>query len=270
MQAVLIPAILLFLMGCGSLSGKVPGSAKKPAPDTAKGEKAAALTISAAASLKDAMEEIKQAYAKEKPNVTLTFNYGASGSLQQQIEQGAPADIFLSAGTKQMEGLAAKGLIIEETKRNLLENQLVLITSKNLQISVDFKGLADDRIKMIGIGEPGSVPSGQYAEEVFTNLGIMEKVKTKEMFARDVREVLTWVETGNIDVGIVYETDARVADKVKILARAPENLHSPIVYPAAVIKSSRNTDAAKAFLDFISQDKGKVIFERYGFAIPGN
>jgi molybdate transport system substrate-binding protein len=174
------------------------------------------LTVSAASSLKDAMEEIKTAYAKEKPNVTITYNFGASGSLQQQIEQGAEADLFISAASKQMDALKDKGLIIEDTRRNLLGNRLTLVIPKDSSGVSDFKGLTGEKIKKIALGEPKSVPAGQYAEEVLTKLNLLDALKPKVVYGKDVKEVLFWVETGNADAGVVYETDAKASDKVKI------------------------------------------------------
>lgn len=261
---VIIVLITTGLLGCSKTeipSAQAAGaSAAQP-----EEEKPVSLTISAAASLKDAMEEIKQQYGKEKPNVTITYNFGSSGSLQQQIEQGAPVDIFMPAAAKQMNVLKEKNLIIEETNKNLLENKVVLIAPKDSSLLKEFTDLADDRVKKIALGEPKSVPVGQYSEEILISMKIKEKVQPKAVFARDVREVLTWVETGNADAGIVYETDAKVSDKVKVVASAPENSHKPVVYPVAVIKSSQNIDAAKEFLQFISGDKGKAVFEKFGF-----
>lgn len=227
------------------------------------------LTISAAASLKDAMEEIKTAYAKEKPNVTLTLNFGASGSLQKQIEQGAEVDVFISSASKQMDALKDKGLINEDTRRNLLGNRLVLVTPKESSIVADFKDLTNEKIKKIALGEPKSAPAGQYAEEVFTKLNILDVLKPKVVYGKDVKEVLTWVETGNADAGVVYETDAKTSNKVKIAAIASEDSHKPIVYPSAVLKGSKNSDTAKDFINYLYSEKAKPIFEKYGFSFIG-
>lgn len=261
----IIALIATGLLRCSKAETPPVQTISTPAATQPEEEKPVSLTISAAASLKDAMEEIKQQYGKEKPNVTITYNFGSSGSLQQQIEQGAPVDIFRSAAAKQMNALKERNLIIEETNKNLLENKVVLIAPKDSTLLKEFTDLADDRVKKIALGEPKSVPVGQYSEEILISMKIKEKVQPKAVFARDVREVLTWVETGNADAGIVYETDAKVSDKVKVVASAPENSHKPVVYPVAVIKSSQNIDAAKEFLQFISGDKGKAVFEKFGF-----
>lgn len=227
------------------------------------------LLVSAAASLKETLEEIKPLYQQTQTNKNITYNFGASGALQQQIENGAPVDIFISASKKQMDALEAKNLLIKETRRNLLTNRLVLIVPKSSKSSVglsDFRQLTDPKIKKIAIGELKSVPAGQYAEEVLTKLGILEQVKPKLVLGNNVRQVLSTVASGNADAGIVYFTDAKTSPQVKIAAIA-ENLHSPIVYPVAILKNSKNVEAAKEYLQLLSSNPAKSIFEKYGFGI---
>jgi len=161
---------------------------------------APSLTISAAASLKDAIAEIQQLYTQQQP-VTITNNFGASGSLQHQIEQGAPVDIFISAAATQMDALQQKGLIITDTRKNILSNQVVLIIPKNSQVVANFKDLTSSRVQKIALGEPKSVPAGKYAQEVLTFYNIFNQIKPKIIYAKDVRQVLTYVETGNVDAG---------------------------------------------------------------------
>lgn len=223
------------------------------------------ITVSAASSLKDAMNELKDVYAKEKSEVNITYNFGSAGSIQQQIENGANVDLFISAAQKQMDALKEKGLLEDVTRKDLLGNSLVLIVPKDSSLTATFEELAMDKVKKLALGEPGTTPAGQYAEDVFKKFNILDKIKTKVIYAKDVKEVLTWVETGNVDAGIVYETDAKASQKVKKIADAPAESHKPILYPASVIKSSKNLDRAKAYLDFLSGDKGKVVFEKYGF-----
>ncbi|WP_369797068.1 molybdate ABC transporter substrate-binding protein [Kamptonema formosum] len=235
-----------------------------PAP-VALAQQPVNLTVSAAISLTNALEEIKTLYQQSNPNVKITYNFGASGALAQQIQQGAPADVFFSAATKQMDTLEKADLLLPGTRRNLLTNRLVLIVPLNGLNLTSFKDLTDSRIKRIAIGEPKSVPAGQYSQELLTNLGIWQQIQPKIVFGNNVRQVLTFVETGNADTGIVYTTDAKESDKVQVRATAPANLHSPIVYPIAAIKSSRNASAAKAFVEFIASDNAKTVFEKYGF-----
>lgn len=259
----LIISLLFFLVGCGkySILNTNPFS-QKPKDNTTMN-----LNISAASSLKDSLEEIKSVYSNEDPKVKITYNFGSSGALSEQIVQGADVDIFLSAAVKQMEVLSSKDLILKDTRKNILQNDIVLVTPKDSSEINTFQDLTSDKIKKIALGEPKSVPAGQYAEEVFTKLGIIDKVKSKAVYGKDVKEVLTWVETGNADAGIVYATDAKTSTKVKIIATASSNSHSQIVYPVAIIKSSKNIDSAKKFMLFLNSAKAKTIFEKYGFKV---
>ncbi|MEG3935174.1 MULTISPECIES: molybdate ABC transporter substrate-binding protein [unclassified Microcoleus] len=225
------------------------------------------LNVSAAISLSKALGEIKTVYQSSNPNFTITYNFGASGALEQQIQQGAPVDVFFSAATKQMNDLQQSNLLINDTRRNLLTNRLVLITPKNGVALSDFKQLTDARIKKIAIGEPKSVPVGQYAQEMLNKLGLWGQIQPKLVLGNNVRQVLTFVESGNVDAGIVYATDATASDKVTVRLTAAENLHSPIVYPLAVIRNSRNPAAAKAFVDFLAGDRAKIVFQKYGFGM---
>ena len=157
---------------------------------------------------------------------------------------------------------------MDDTKKDLLVNKIVLIVPKNSSLSISkFADIASDQVKKIALGEPKGVPVGAYSEEVLTNLGILDAVKGKAVLGSDVRQVLSWVESGEVDCGIVYATDAAISDKVKVIAVAPENSHKPVIYPVAVLKSSKQQDAAKAFLDYLSSAEAKQIFEKYGFQV---
>ena len=253
--------ISLLVAGCG-------GASQPPAPKAADAPKPVELNISAAVSMKDALAEIQTNYQKKAPHVKLVYNLGASGSLQKQIEQGAPADIFISAAPKQMNELEAKNLVIKATRKNLLENKLVLIAPKDSTLSISkLEDLQNDTVKQISIGETKVVPAGQYAEQALKNLGVWEKIQSKIVFAKDVRTVLTYVDTGNVDAGLVYKTDAAVSKKVKILATAPDGSHAPIIYPAAVLTGTKNQKAAEEFLSYLAGPEGKSVFEKHGFVM---
>lgn len=225
------------------------------------------LLVSAAASMQDALEAVDPLFESTYPNVEVDYNFASSGALQRQIEQGAPADIFLSAATRQMDALQEKDLILPDTRRNLLNNSLVLIVPKNSSLGItNFPQLIEDNVRRVAVGEFRSVPAGQYAEEVLNNLGILAQLRTKLVFANNVRAVLAAVETGNADAGIVYATDAQISDQVRRVATAPSNLHSPIVYPGAVIKTSRNIQAANTYLQFLESDRAQSIFTQHGFS----
>jgi molybdate transport system substrate-binding protein len=223
------------------------------------------ISVSAASSLMDAMEEIKAAYEKEKPNIKITYHFGSSGSLEQQIEQGEAADVFVSAAAKQMKALQDKGLIIEDTRKDFLENEIVLVIPVDSSVVADFSSLSNDKVKKIALGEPKSVPAGQYAQEVLLKLNLLDSIRSKAVYGKDAREVLAWVETGNADAGIVYETDAKSSEKVKVAAKAPEESHEPIRYPAAVLKACKNQKASVDYINYLYGSKAKPIFERIGF-----
>lgn len=223
------------------------------------------LTVSVAASLTDCMNEMAEVFARDHSNITLQFNYGASGTLQKQIEQGAPVDLFFSAGMKQMNALKDAGLLDEESIQEVLNNRLALIISKENQKEIKFNDLTNKEIQKIAVGEPESVPVGQYTMQVFDSLQITDKLQPKLVYAKDVREVLTWVETGNADAGIVYETDAKISDKVRICDLADESMHDAIIYPLAIVKATKHQKSAEEFEAFLTSQEAKAIFEKYGF-----
>ena len=225
------------------------------------------LLVSAAASLKEVLAEMKPLYQKSHPDVNLTFNFGASGALLQQIEQGAPADIFISAAKRQMDTLDQKEALVPGTRTNLANNKLVLIVPKDSRGVTSFNSLKQPEIKRISVGEPRSVPAGQYAEQVLQKLNLLDVVKPKLVYANNVRQVLAAVESGNADAGLVYLTDAKISTKVKVVVVAADAYHSPIVYPMAVLKSSKNINAAKTFVQYLSSGEAKGILRKYGFIV---
>lgn len=225
------------------------------------------LTVSVASSVQDAMKDIQALYRQEKPNINIDYNFGSSGSLQQQIEQGAPADIFLSAAPKQMNALQQKHLLLTKTRQNLLSNRVVLIVPKEANNNATFENLNKVEFKKIALGNPSSVPAGQYGKEVLMSLKLYEEINSKLIFGKNIRQVLFFVETGNVDVGLVYKTDVRVSDKVKIVDTAPENYHSSIIYPVSVIKHSKHPEEAQQFTEFLFSEKAKDIFEKYEFGL---
>ena len=255
--------VVALLIGSIILAPLCAGGSKENAAPAKKTE----IMISAAASLKNCIQELSAMYTEKNPQVTITMNFGASGALQQQIEQGAPADVFFSAALKQMNALKEKGMMIDSSVKNILENKVVLITPKNAAALDFFEDLTGDSVKKIGVGEPKSVPVGQYTEQIFQNLGLTDKVASKLIFAKDVREVLSWVETGNVDAGVVYETDAKISKDVTICSTAPEGSHKKVIYPIGVVKTSKHAAEAQKFVDFLFSDAAKEVFARYGFTV---
>ncbi len=250
-----IATAVVLTVGFGSIPAISPVMAQTP------------LTVSAAISLSNALQEIKSLYQSSQPSVNITYNFGASGALLQQIEQGAPVDVFFSAAAKQMDTLQQKNLLVPGTRRTLLTNSVALITPKNGPALADFKDLTRSQVQKIAIGEPRSVPAGQYAQEVLTNLKIFDALKPKLVYGNNVRQVLSYVETGNVDAGIVYITDAKQSNSVQVGAIALPNLHSPIVYPVAVLKDSKNVTAARNFVQFLSESQAQAVFQKYGFGL---
>ena len=247
-----ICAVGLLMTGCGG------GAEEKPIE----------LHISAAASLTNAMNDLAKVYATDNPNVKIVFNFGSSGALQQAIENGGETDLFFSAAQKQMNALDEKDELADGTRKDLLRNEVVLIVPNDSDKKISaFTDAATDKVTKIALGEPAGVPVGQYSEEIFNALNILDAVKSKAVYGSDVRQVLAWTESGEVDCGVVYATDAAISDKVKVAATAPKGSHKPVIYPAAAIKSSKNLDAAKKFLDFTGSDAAKKVFEQYGFKV---
>jgi molybdate transport system substrate-binding protein len=223
------------------------------------------LTVSAAASVQDALRATASEYRRLHPAAAnVEFNFGASGALAQQIEQGAPVDIFLSAAPQPMDRLAAKGLLLNGTRCDLLRNDIVLIVPAR-HTGITFAALAAPAVKQVALGDPATVPAGDYGHQVLTNLGIWDQVRPKLVLAKDVRQVLAYVATGNVEAGIVYGTDARQTSDVQVAAVAPENSHAPVVYPAAIVGSTREAAAARNFLAFLEGPYARAIFTSYGF-----
>lgn len=223
------------------------------------------ILVAAAASLQNSMEELGKRYQSANPGTTVTFTFGSSGTLQEQIEQGAPIDVFMSAALKQMTALEEKELILNDTKKELLENKVVLIVPKDS--TLDITGFEDIlKAPVIALGDPESVPVGQYSEEIFTSLNMLDDVKKQANYAKDVTEVLTWVSTGNAEAGVVYATDAMSSKDVTVIAEAPEGSTSKVLYPVAVVKDTKAEEAAKAFVEYLASEEALGVFEEYGFS----
>jgi molybdate transport system substrate-binding protein len=224
--------------------------------------------VAAAASLQNVLEQLDPVFESANAGVTVNYTFAASGPLQQQIQQGAPVDVFISAATPQMDALQTKNLILTDTRRNLLTNRLVLVVPNDSTLGItSFRQLTNASVRRISVGEPRSVPAGRYAQELFTKLGILEQLRSKLVYGNSVRSVLGAVESGNSDAGVVYVTDAKISNRVRQVATAPKNLHSPIVYPIAVIRSSRQQTAARAYVQFLRSQPAQTRFQTAGFGI---
>jgi len=236
-------------------------------PTWTVGQSTTNLLVSAAGSLQDVLKEIKPIYQQNYRDLNISFNFGASGALQQQIEQGASVDIFISAAKKQVDALEKKNLLLPESRVIIAKNRLVLITPKKISAVNSFYDLQEESVKRIAIGEPRSVPAGQYAKQVLEQLKIWSNIKSKLVYGNNVRQVLAAVESGNADAGLVYATDAKISGQVKVVVVADEKFHSPIIYPLGIIRGSKNIDAAKNFSKFLVSDQSKTVFKKYGFIV---
>ena len=225
------------------------------------------ILVAAAASLKNAYEdELIPMFEEQYPGVTVEGTYDSSGKLQTQIEEGLEADVFMSAAPKQMKALDEEGMIASDTIVNLLENKIVLIVPTGSDSKIDsFEKIGD--AASIALGDPESVPAGQYAKEALTNLNVWDSIQDKVSFGTNVTEVLNQVAAASADAGIVYATDAASkADQVTVVAEAPEgSLEKKVIYPVAVVKATAHEDAAKAFVDFLQTPEAIAVFESYGF-----
>ena len=224
------------------------------------------LTLSIAASLQDVMVEIESNYQRDHGSVNFRNNFGASGTLAREIEQGAPVDAIISAGSKPIDDLAAKGLLLPDTRSDLLRNSLVLIAPQDSKL-VSFDDLVQPAVRLLAMGDPASVPAGQYGLETLKALQLYDKIKSKIVLGKDVRQVLTYVETGNADAGLVYATDAHNSSKVRVVAVASEGAHHPIVYPMAAVSGTRNQQAVRDFLAYLGSPAAGAIFIRHGFTM---
>ena len=229
------------------------------------------ILVSAAISLKEAVEEVGRQFQSAHPGVTVRFNLGASGELQKQIEAGAPVDLFLSAGQRQMDVLEQQRLLLPKSRRIVARNVLTLIAPGTSTLTL--RGPADlarAEVHRVVLGNPKTVPAGQYADECLRSLGLWEALQAKLIFAENVRQVLEYVARGEVDAGFVYATDllSRPGPGREV-ARPPQTSYSPITYPGAVVGASTQQALARAFLDLLASPSGQQALARFGFQPPG-
>ena len=225
------------------------------------------LHISAALGLKEALLDIEKQYEKEHPEIKIVYNFAAAGVLASQIDNGAPCDIFLSAAIKQVNDLKNKNLLQENTIRDIVGNRLVLVVpvGNPLQIK-DFKDLTKENVHYIGFGDVKTMPAGQYGQECLENLGIWQQVESKFVVGKTVREIVAYVESGNADAAIAFETVVINNTKVEIAAFAPEGTHQTVIFPGAVLKNAKNPAVAQSFFDYLTSTAALNIFKNYGFS----
>lgn len=228
--------------------------------------RAADLTLSVAISLKDAIEEVGARFEAVHPRTRPRYNLGGSGELARQIEAGAPVDVYISAGTTDMERLARAGLVLADSRRVVARNVLSVVVPARASPLSTPAALADRRVERVAIGDPRTVPAGQYARESLQSLGLWERLAPKLVLAVNVRQALEWVARGEVDAAFVYATDAGLRGaRVREAFRVPPHSHSPIVYPAAVVAASREPALARALVDLLAGADGQAILGRHGF-----
>ena len=254
---------LAVVMLAGAMAAGLTAGNVQAASEDASGD----LYVFIAASLSNAMEELQTDFNKEYPDVNIIYNADSSGTLQTQIEEGARCDIFFSAALKQMTALQEEGYIADDASVELLENKIVLIVPNGKEEGYSsFEDIVN--ADMIAIGDPESVPAGQYGKEALENLDLWSAVEGKLSLGTNVTEVLNWVAEESADAGIVYATDAAsLAEKVTVVAEAPEGSVSKVIYPVAALKDTKNPDAAEAFLEFLQTEDALKVFTEAGFTI---
>src|SRR5574337_416891 len=230
------------------------------------------LLVSAAISLKEPLQEIGAHFEHQHPGVKVVFNWGASGALQQQIEYGAPVDVYIPASSKQMDELEAKGLILPDTRGIVAENRMVLIARAAFRPRVaSFNDLTKSEVRRIAIGNPRTVPAGEYAQKVLIGLRLWDSLLPKLIFTENVRQAMAYVVQGEVEAALVYATDAQSAGgAARVVAVAPEGSYRPVLYPIAVVKTSKHSQEARTFVDLALSEGGQQILKAHGFLPPPN
>ncbi|MDR7665672.1 molybdate ABC transporter substrate-binding protein [Methanosarcina sp. Z-7115] len=273
MRKELLILLILFsvflAIGCTGDKGEAPNATETPVtavtPTTAVPE---VITVSAAASLTEAFTDIASRFEKENLGTDVNLNFGGSGNLRMQIEGGAPVDVFASADEGQMNTLGNETFIENSSRKDFARNSLVIIVPEASTLNItSIKDLVDPNIQKISIGNPDTVPVGNYSRTTLTEAGLWSQLENKLVLAEDVKQVLVYVEREEVDAGFVYTTDAKTAQPgtVKIVASVPVSI--PVNYPIAVVSSSEHKEEAQKFLDFVTGEEGQTILKKYGFTV---
>ncbi|SFM67681.1 molybdate ABC transporter substrate-binding protein [Methanolobus profundi] len=256
-----ILALVVFVSGCTDTNTEDVATDM----DTDTGE-VTTITVSAAASLTEAFTEIETAFETENPDIDINYNFAGSGTLRMQIEGGAPIDVFASASQSHMDLLSNQSLIVEDSRKDFAANTVVLITPVDSELDITGpEDLISDDVGTISIGNPETAPVGKYTVEALEEAGLWDELASKTLLAENVKQVLVYVERGEVDAGFVYSTDAATADDGTIDIKATIPTVTPISYPIAIVSSSEHQNEAQVFVDFITSEEGTTILDSYGF-----
>lgn len=264
---VLLVLLGVFLaIGCAENGSEATNETGTPTAETPVSEQESEIMVSAAASLTEAFTDMESQFEAENPGVNVDFNFGGSGNLRTQIEGGAPVDVFASADQKNMDILAGEELIENSTRKDFAQNSLVLIVPASSTLNITgIEDLTSPEVERIAIGNPDTAPVGKYTTQALTEAGIWDQLENKTVLADDVKQVLVYVERGEVDAGFVYMTDAKTAAPGTIEIVTNVTVSTPISYPIAVISASENKEEAQAFVDYVTGEEGQEILEEYGF-----
>lgn len=257
MKKIMIGLLFIFLLLIGTACSSKNAESKR---------NRIILTVSAASSLREVLEQIGKQFQEENPDIELRYNFGASGALKQQIEQGAPVDLYITASEDSYAELVDRDFI--HIGASILSNELVIITSKNVDLDLQhFSDLTNKDIDKLAMGTPIVVPAGTYAQQTLQYEGVWETLQERIVFAKDVRQVLTYVETENVQAGFVYKTDAMLSDKVKIVLKADPKSHDPIKYLIGILDSTNHKTEALQFFNYIKSAEAEEIWKQFGFNV---
>lgn len=266
---VLLVLLGVFLaIGCAEKGSEDTNETSTPVAEEtpASEQESETIMVSAAASLTEAFTDMESQFEADNPGVDVSLNFAGSGNLRTQIEGGAPVDVFASADEKNMDILAGEELIENSTRKDFAQNSLVLIVPANSSLNITgIEDLTAPEVEKIAIGNPDSVPVGNYTSTALTEAGLLNQTENKFVLAEDVKQVLTYVERGEVDAGFVYMTDAKTADPGTIEIVTNMTVSTPISYPIAVVSTSENKEEAQEFLDYVTGEEGQEILEGYGF-----
>jgi len=235
------------------------------AKNTVISKQQSSITISAASSLKEFLDEAKKDFYKSNPEITLTINFGASGTLKKQIEEGANVDLFISADAKNVTDLKDKNLLEISSVKNIASNALALVVNKKYSNKINNLSDLPQNASKIAIATPEKAPAGTYAKESLTNLQIFDKIKNKLVYGSDVKTTLTYIENGDVDAGIVFLSDTLTLKECIKKEVVPTTSHKPILYSLGIVSSSKEKEACKKFSDFLCSKQGQTLIKKHGF-----